>query len=185
MYISLSNEASCLAWLYHQYVHIFIKRGILPCLTLPPICTYLYQTRHLALLDFTTNMYISLSNEASYLAWLYHQSVNLYQTRRFLSCVCYALVRVCLFVPCGHLLSWLSFVVSNCEFVTFPSVSLVRCGTWLYRFLIFAPLLTSIDLPTHLLISIELDNLPCLTLSAILSIFTKRGLVLCFTVPQW
>ena len=22
----------------------------------------------------------------------------------FLSCVCYALVRVCLFVPCGHLL---------------------------------------------------------------------------------
>ena len=30
----------------------------------------------------------------------------------------------------------------NCEFVTFPLSSLVRCGTWLYRFLIFAPLLT-------------------------------------------
>ena len=65
----------------------------------------------------------------------------------FLSCVCYAFVRVCLYVPCGHLLgsgltSWLSFVVSNCEFVTFPLVSWVRCGTWLYRFLIFAPLLT-------------------------------------------
>ena len=29
-----------------------------------------------------------------------------------------------------------------CEFVTFPLVSWVRCGTWLYRFLIFAPLLT-------------------------------------------
>ena len=27
------------------------------------------------------------------------------------------------------LTSWLSFVVSNCEFVTFPSVSWVRCGT--------------------------------------------------------
>ena len=27
------------------------------------------------------------------------------------------------------LTSWLSFVVSNCEFVTFPLVSLVRCGT--------------------------------------------------------
>ena len=29
-----------------------------------------------------------------------------------------------------------------CEFVTFPLVSWVRCGTWLYRFLIFASLLT-------------------------------------------
>ena len=35
-----------------------------------------------------------------------------------------------------------SFVVSNCEFATFPVVFWVRCGTWLYRFLIFAPLLT-------------------------------------------
>ena len=33
-------------------------------------------------------------------------------------------------------------MVSNCEFVTFPLVSWVRCGTLLYRFLIFAPLLT-------------------------------------------
>ena len=38
----------------------------------------------------------------------------------FLSCVCYAFVRICLYVPCGRLLgkglpSWLSFVVSNCE----------------------------------------------------------------------
>ena len=32
--------------------------------------------------------------------------------------------------------------VYKCEFVTFPLVSWVRCGTWLYRFLIFAPLLT-------------------------------------------
>ena len=30
-----------------------------------------------------------------------------------------------------------------CEFVTFPLVSWVRCGTWLYRFLIFATLLLS------------------------------------------
>ena len=34
------------------------------------------------------------------------------------------------------------FVMSNCEFVTFPLVSWIRCATWLYRFLIFAPLLT-------------------------------------------
>ena len=33
-----------------------------------------------------------------------------------------------------------------CEFVTFPLVSWVRCGTWLYWFLIFAPLLTFIVL---------------------------------------
>ena len=65
----------------------------------------------------------------------------------FLSCVCYAFVRVCLYVPCGHLLGmgltpWLSYVVSNCEFNTFPLVPWVRCGTRLYRFLIFAPLVT-------------------------------------------
>ena len=48
-----------------------------------------------------------------------------------------------LWSPAGkELTSWLLFVVSNCEFVTSPLVSLVRCRTWLYRFLIFAPLLT-------------------------------------------
>ena len=32
--------------------------------------------------------------------------------------------------PVGQgLTSWLSFVVYNCEFVTFPLVSWVRCGT--------------------------------------------------------
>ena len=42
---------------------------------------------------------------------------------------------VCLFIcvlwpPAGKgLTSWLSFVVSNCEFVTFQLVSWVRCGT--------------------------------------------------------
>ena len=70
----------------------------------------------------------------------------------FLSCVCCAFVRVCLYVPCDHLLGkkgltyWLSFVVSYWQFVTFPMVHWVRCGTWLYRFLIFAPLLTLICL---------------------------------------
>ena len=53
-----------------------------------------------------------------------------------------------LLMPCGHLLgkdwltSWLSFVMSNCEFVTFLLVSWVRCGTWLHRFLIFALFIT-------------------------------------------
>ena len=31
-----------------------------------------------------------------------------------------------------------SFVMANCGVVTFPFVSWVRCGAWLYRFLIFA-----------------------------------------------
>ena len=43
----------------------------------------------------------------------------------------YASVYMCLVVNCwekaNNLL--LSFVVSNCEFVTFPLVSWVRCGT--------------------------------------------------------
>ena len=56
--------------------------------------------------------------------------------------------RACLFInalwsPAGkRLTSWLLFVMSNCEVVTFPLVSWARCGAWLYRFLIFAFFLT-------------------------------------------
>ena len=57
--------------------------------------------------------------------------------------LCARLFICALWSPAGKgLTSWLSFVVSNCGFVTFPSVSWVRCGTWLYLLLIFAPLLT-------------------------------------------
>ena len=60
-----------------------------------------------------------------------------------LLCLCARLFLCVLWSPAVKgLTSRLSFVVSNCEFVTFPLVSWVRCGTWLYRFLIFAPLLT-------------------------------------------
>ena len=65
---------------------------------------------------------------------------------------CFCLVLLCfhahLFVdalcsPAGKgLTSWLSFVMSNCDVVTFPLVSWVRCGAWLYRFLIFDLFLT-------------------------------------------
>ena len=60
----------------------------------------------------------------------------------FMSCVCVMLLRL----PCGLLTSWLSFVMFNCVFVTFPCgiLSLVKCGTWLYRFLTFANFLTFI-----------------------------------------
>ena len=60
-----------------------------------------------------------------------------------LLCLCARLFNCALWSPAGKgLTSWLLFVVSNCEFVTFPLIYWVGCGTWLYRFLIFAPLLT-------------------------------------------
>ena len=52
----------------------------------------------------------------------------------FSDLVCYADCArrfICaLWSPAGkRLTSWLSFVVSNCKFVTFPLVFWVRCGT--------------------------------------------------------
>ena len=50
-----------------------------------------------------------------------------------MSWICYAFVCVffsALWSPAGKgLTSWLSFVVYNCESVTFPLVLWVRCGT--------------------------------------------------------
>ena len=60
-----------------------------------------------------------------------------------LLCLCAHLFIYALWSPARkRLTSWLSFVVFNCQFVTFPLISWVRCGTWLYRSLIFAPYLT-------------------------------------------
>ena len=47
-----------------------------------------------------------------------------------LLCLCACLFICALWLPAGKgLNSWLSFVVSNCQFVTFQLVSWVRCGT--------------------------------------------------------
>ena len=64
--------------------------------------------------------YFTDRSKAVLLLWIFYV---------FLSCVCYAFV--CAFwSPAGKgLTSWLSFVVSNREVVTFPLVSSVRCGT--------------------------------------------------------
>ena len=44
--------------------------------------------------------------------------------------LCARLFICALWSPVGKgLISWLSFMVSNCKFVTFPLVSWVRCGT--------------------------------------------------------
>ena len=65
-------------------------------------------------------------------------------------CLVLLCFHACLFVdalwsPAGKgLTSWLSFVMSYCDVVTFPLVSWVRCGAWLYRFLIFALFFTLI-----------------------------------------
>ena len=54
-----------------------------------------------------------------------------------------ASVYMCFVVTCWERADLLALVCGVfCEFVTFPLVSWVRCGTWLYRFLIFAPFLT-------------------------------------------
>ena len=47
-----------------------------------------------------------------------------------LLCLCAHLFKCALWSPSAKgLTSWLSFVVSNCEFVTFLLVSWVGCGT--------------------------------------------------------
>ena len=50
----------------------------------------------------------------------------------FLSCFVMFLTRLfvdALWLPAGKgLASWLSFVISNCDVVSFPLVSWVRCG---------------------------------------------------------
>ena len=66
----------------------------------------------------------------------------------FLFCLVFAIslcasVYMCFVVTCWERADLLALVCGvQYEFVTFPLVSWVRCGTWLYRFLIFAPLFT-------------------------------------------
>ena len=66
----------------------------------------------------------------------------------FLFCLVFAMslwasVYMCFVVTCWERADLLALVCGvYFEYVTFPLVSWVRCGTWLYRFLIFAPLLT-------------------------------------------
>ena len=68
-----------------------------------------------------------------------------------LLCLCARLFICALWFTCWERADLLALVWGVCcEFVTFPLVSWVRCGTWLYRFLIFAPLLTSTDFKNRL-----------------------------------
>ena len=84
--------------------------------------------------------YFTDRSKAVLLLWIFYVFV--------LSCVCYVLcasVYMCFVVTCWERADLLALVCGVfSEFVTFPLVSWVRCGTWLYRFLIFATLLTLI-----------------------------------------
>ena len=73
-------------------------------------------------------------SKAVLLLWIFFFCLVLCLRVRLFTCALWSLAG-------KGLTSWLSFVVSNCEFVTFPFVSWVSNGTWLYRFLIFAPYL--------------------------------------------
>ena len=69
--------------------------------------------------------YFTDRSKAVLLFWIY----NVFSVFCLLF-LCARLFIYALWSPAGKgLTSWLSFVVSNCEFVTFPLVSLVRCGT--------------------------------------------------------
>ena len=69
--------------------------------------------------------YFTDRSKAVLLLWIFYVFSVLY-----LLCLCVCLFICALWSPAWKgLTSWLSFVVSNCEFVTFPLVSWVRCGT--------------------------------------------------------
>ena len=69
--------------------------------------------------------YFTDCSKAVLLLWIFY----VFSVLRLL-CLCARLFIYALWSPAGKgLTSWLSFVVSNCEFVTVPLVSWVRCGT--------------------------------------------------------
>ena len=69
--------------------------------------------------------YFTDRSRAVLLLWIFY----VFSVLCFL-CLCARLFICALWSPAGKMLtSWRSFVVSNCEFVTFPLVFWVRCGT--------------------------------------------------------
>ena len=69
-----------------------------------------------------------------YLTFQYCVTDSLFQRHFFkvcLLCLCARLFKCALLSPAEKegLTCWLSFVVSNCEFITFPLVSWFICGT--------------------------------------------------------
>ena len=108
----------------------------------------------------------------------------------YLLCLCARLFNCALWSPAGKgLISWLSFVVSYCEFVTFPLVSWVWCGTRLYRFLIFAPLLTLLLIVSPIVGFCNCSMFCCRLLyvpsSSAIILIGKRKLVALLILSSW
>ena len=109
--------------------------------------------------------YFTDRSKAVFLLWIFY----VFSVLCFL-CLCELLFICVLWSPAGKgLTSWLSFVVFNCELVTFPLESWVRCGTWLYRFLIFAPLLSL----TYCQLYLALTS--CRLPSTVISVNNQKG----------
>ena len=71
-------------------------------------------------------VYFTDRSKAVLLLWIFYFFCSVL----CLLCLCACLFICALWSPAGKgLTSWLLFVVSNCEFVTFPLVSWVVCGT--------------------------------------------------------
>ena len=99
-----------------------------------------------------------------------------------------------LWSPAGKgLTSWLSLVMSNCEVVTFPLVSWVGCGAWLYRFLVFVIFLTFIDITPFInvdlvlfIMYVERNLFKWLLLQEVWNVLTQLWLViLWFRLLNW
>ena len=70
--------------------------------------------------------YFTDRSKAVLLLWIFY----FFFSALCLLCLCARLFICALWSPAWKgLTSWLSFVLSNCQFVTFPLVSWVRCGT--------------------------------------------------------
>ena len=86
-----------------------------------PVCNYTHGGK------FSTRvqlMHIKTTSKALFLLWIIYVISVL-----FLLCFRARLFIGALWSPAGKgLTSWLSFVMSDCEVVTFPLVSWVRCG---------------------------------------------------------
>ena len=84
----------------------------------------------------------------------------------FMSCVCHAFAS---FYCCSvvGLTAWLLFVMFNCVLSLSHVVFWVRCSTWLYRFLIFAIILTYIHFTGQIcaLVAAAVKTKECLALS--------------------
>ena len=111
------NNDNMVSKIYHSELQLII----------PDLCTLTYFNKTItsdiaaAFLEYFTDR-----SEAVLLLWIFYVFFSVL----CLLCLCARLFICALWSPAGKgLTSCLSFVMSYCEFATFPLVSWVRCGT--------------------------------------------------------